>query len=115
MRSKTIPNDSEILTTFDELREFRNSFFNSEFYFLPVVGRPGLSKSWDFEERCRPYLDRNGQEMSVAHYIRCLPRYFLPLGFFTLTTRISSPRAWAIFSSDSIRRLAPLANWQSAA
>ncbi|MCE5302803.1 MAG: hypothetical protein LLF97_06795 [Planctomycetaceae bacterium] len=65
-----LPDDAEILKTYDELREFRNSFFNGEFYFLLVVGRPGLSKTWDFEEKCKPYKDRNGQEISVAYYVK---------------------------------------------
>ena len=70
MRSKTIPTDAEIVRTFDEFREFRDSFFNAEFYFLLVVGRQGLAKSWEFEERCQPRLDRDGMEFSVAHYIK---------------------------------------------
>ena len=52
MRSKIISADAETLRTFDELREFRYSFFNSEFYFLLVVGRQGLAKSWEFEAGC---------------------------------------------------------------
>lgn len=70
MRSKTIPPDAEVVRTYDELREFKNSFFNNEFYFLMCVGRPGLSKSWEFEERCKPYKDRDGVEVSAAHYIK---------------------------------------------
>ena len=70
MRSKTIPTDAEVLRTYDALAGFRDAFFNGEFYFLLVVGRQGLSKSWEFEERCRPYKDRDGHEISVAHYIK---------------------------------------------
>jgi hypothetical protein len=33
MRSKTIPADAEVLRTYDELREFRDSFFRGKFYF----------------------------------------------------------------------------------
>ena len=39
-------------------------------YFLLVIGRHGLSKSHMFEEQCRPYLDRDGNEINVAHYIK---------------------------------------------
>ena len=70
MRSKTIPADAEVLRTFDEFRGFRDSFFNAELYFLLVVGRQGLAKSWEFEERCRPRKDHDGTEFSVAHYIK---------------------------------------------
>jgi hypothetical protein len=70
MRSKAIPADAEVLRTYDELREFRNAFFKGEFYFLLLVGRHGLSKSWEFEERCKPQKDRDGQEVCVAHYIK---------------------------------------------
>lgn len=70
MRSKTIPPEAEVLRTYDELREFRDSFFNGEFSFLLLVGRHGLSKSWEFEERCKPRKDRNGNEFSIAHYIK---------------------------------------------
>jgi hypothetical protein len=70
MRSKTIPTDAEVIRTFDELREFRDSFFNGEFHFLLVVGRQGVSKSSEFEERCRPCKDRDGNEFSVAYYVK---------------------------------------------
>ncbi len=70
MRSKMIPADAEVLRTYDELREFRDSFFNGEFYFLLLVGRQGLSKSWEFVQRCQPYKDRDGHLVSVAHYIK---------------------------------------------
>jgi hypothetical protein len=70
MRSKIIPPDAEIVRTYDALREFEDAFFNAEFYFLLVVGRPGLSKSWEFEERCLPRKGRDGTEFSVAHYIK---------------------------------------------
>jgi len=65
-----IPADAEVLRTYDELREFRDSFFNGEFYFLLLVGRQGLSKSWEFVQRCQPYKDRDGHLVSVAHYIK---------------------------------------------
>ena len=70
MRSKIIPPDAEVLRTFDELREFRDAFFNADFYFLLLVGRQGLAKSWEFEERCRPRKDRDGTEFSVAQYVK---------------------------------------------
>ena len=62
MRSKIIPPDAEVIRTYDELREFRDSFFNGEFYFMLVVGRQGLGKSWEFEDRCQPRTDRDGTE-----------------------------------------------------
>ena len=70
MRSTKNPDDAEILRTYDELREFRDAFFKAEFYFLLIVGRQGLSKSCEFEQRCKPYKDRDGQEVSVAHYLK---------------------------------------------
>lgn len=70
MRSKSIPSDAEVVRTYDELGGFRDAFFNGEFHFLLLVGRPGLSKSWEFEERSKPYKDRDGNEISVAHYIK---------------------------------------------
>jgi hypothetical protein len=70
MRSKIIPPDAEVVRTYDGLREFEEAFFNAEFHFLLVVGRPGLSKSWEFEERCLPRKDRDGTEFSLAHYIK---------------------------------------------
>ena len=70
MRSKTIPADAEVIRTYDGLREFRDSFFNGEFYFLLLVGRHGLSKSWEFEARCKPHKDRGGNEVCVAHYLK---------------------------------------------
>ncbi len=68
MRSRTIPSDAEVIRTYDELGEFRVSYFNGELYFLVVIGRPGLMKSWDFEESCKPRKDRDGIECSVACY-----------------------------------------------
>ena len=70
MRSKTIPPDAEVLRTYDELREFRDSFFNGEFYFMLAVGRQGLGKSWEFEDRCQPRMHRDGTEFSVFHYVK---------------------------------------------
>jgi hypothetical protein len=70
MRSKTIPEDAEVLRTYDELREFQQSFFKGEFYFLLIVGRHGLSKSWEFEQGCQPYKDRDGHRVCVAHYVK---------------------------------------------
>jgi len=70
MRSKTIPADAEIIHTYDELLGFRDAFFAGALYFLLIIGRHGLSKSHMFEERCRPYLDRDGNEINVAHYIK---------------------------------------------
>lgn len=70
MRSKTIPPDAEVIRTFDELREFRDAFFNGEFYFLLVVGRQGLAKTWEFEDRCRPRKAHDGTEFSVAHFAK---------------------------------------------
>ncbi len=70
MRSKTTPPDAEVLRTFDELREFRDSFLNGEFYFLLVVGRQGLAKTCEFEDRCSPRKDHDGNEFSVASYIK---------------------------------------------
>ena len=70
MRSKIIPPDADVVRTYDALREFEDAFFNAEFYFLLVVGRPGLSKSWEFEERCLPRKGSDGTEFSVAHYIK---------------------------------------------
>ena len=68
MRSKTIPPDAEVIRTYDEVRDFRDAFFQGEFPFLLLVGRQGLSKSWEFAQRCRPYVDRDGNEITVAHY-----------------------------------------------
>ena len=70
MRRKIIPIDAEVLRTYDQLREFKDSFFNAEFYFLMVVGRQGLGKSQEFEDRCKPRTDHDGAEFSVAQYVK---------------------------------------------
>jgi hypothetical protein len=70
MRSKTIPEDAEVLRTYDELRDFRDAFFNGEFSFLLVVGRQGLGKSWEFKDRCRPRKGHGGAEYSFAHFAK---------------------------------------------
>jgi len=70
MRSPTIPHDAEVICTFDQLREFRDSFFRGELSFLVLVGRPGLSKSWEFKDQCRPRRGSDGTEFVVAHYVR---------------------------------------------
>ncbi len=70
MRSKNIPADAEIIHTYDALGEFRDAFFAAAMYFLLIIGRQGLSKSHMFEERCRPYRDRDGNEIDVAHYVK---------------------------------------------
>jgi hypothetical protein len=70
MRSKTIPADAEVIRTYDELRSFRDAFFEAMMYFLLIIGRHGLSKSYEFKERCRPYKDRAGNDIDVAHYAK---------------------------------------------
>ncbi len=70
MRSKIILPDAEILRTYDQLRDFGNAFFNAEFYFLLMVGRQGLAKSWEFQSRCAPTKDRHGNEISLAYYVK---------------------------------------------
>lgn len=70
MRCKTIPPDAEVLRTYDEFRGFRDSFFNAEFYFLLVLGRQGLGKSREFEDRSRPRKDHDGTEISIAHFAK---------------------------------------------
>jgi hypothetical protein len=70
MRSRNIPSDAEVLRTFDELRDFRDSYFDAEFSFLLLVGRQGLGKSWEFEDRCKPHRDSDRSEFSVAHFAK---------------------------------------------
>jgi hypothetical protein len=70
MRSKTIPADCEIIRTYDALKSFRDAFFEAAMYFLLIIGRHGLSKSHEFEERCRPYKDHSGNDIDVAHYVK---------------------------------------------
>ena len=41
MRSKKIPDDAEVIRTFDELRQFRDSFFNNELVLLTHCGTTG--------------------------------------------------------------------------
>jgi len=70
MRSRQIPADCEIIRTFDALRSFRDAFFEPSMYFLLIIGRHGLSKSYEFKERCKPYKDHAGNDIDVAHYIK---------------------------------------------
>lgn len=70
MRSKTIPADAEVIRTYDELLAFRDAFFAASLYFLIIIGRHGLSKSYAFKERCQPYKDHAGNDIDVAHYVK---------------------------------------------
>jgi hypothetical protein len=70
MRSKTTPTDCEIIRTYDELRSFRDAFFAAAMYFLLIIGRHGLSKSYEFQDRCWPYKDCSGHDIDVAHYVK---------------------------------------------
>ncbi|MHB0959273.1 MAG: hypothetical protein ACYC0X_23620 [Pirellulaceae bacterium] len=45
------PEGSEVITTFAEYEEIADAFFAGHFSLLILVGRPGLSKSWEFEQR----------------------------------------------------------------
>lgn len=51
MRSPAIPPEAEIIRTFEEYRTLADAFFASHYNLLIIVGRPGLSKSFMFEER----------------------------------------------------------------
>ena len=70
MRSKTIPADAELIRTYDELREFHESFFRGEISFLLLQGRAGLGKSVEFEASCKPRKDRDGNPYTIAHYVK---------------------------------------------
>jgi len=70
MRSKTIPVDAEQIRTYDGLRGFREAFFNADFYLLLLVGRPGLSKSYEFEAACQPHRSSDGTTLATAHYVK---------------------------------------------
>lgn len=70
MRSKLIPEDAEVVRTFDGLRSFCDAYFNGELFFLIVTGRQGLAKSYEFENRCQPRRMGNEVEFSVAHYVK---------------------------------------------
>jgi len=70
MRSRIVPDDAEVVRTYEELREFQKAFFRREFYFLLLVGRRGLSKSWLFERGCTRRSDQYGDEFFPAHYIK---------------------------------------------
>jgi hypothetical protein len=54
MRSPVIPPEAEIIRTFEEYRKLIVAFFAGYYNLLIVVGRPGLSKSFMFEERMAP-------------------------------------------------------------
>jgi hypothetical protein len=54
MRSATIPPEAEVIRTFEEYRTLVDAFFAGHYNLLIVVGRPGLSKSYIFEERMDP-------------------------------------------------------------
>jgi hypothetical protein len=45
------PEGAEVVTTFSEYERIADAFFNGHFSLLILVGRPGLSKSWEFEQR----------------------------------------------------------------
>ena len=70
MRSANTPVDAEIIRTYDELWSFRDTFFAGAMYFLLIVGRHGLSKSYAFKERCQPYKDCAGNDIDVSNYIK---------------------------------------------
>lgn len=53
MRSPTIPRNAEIIKTFADYRKLVNAFFSRAFNLLVVVGKPGLSKSQEFQLRLR--------------------------------------------------------------
>jgi hypothetical protein len=54
MRSATIPSEAEIIRSFDEYRKLVAAFFAGHYNLLIIVGRPGLSKSYMFEEQLDP-------------------------------------------------------------
>jgi hypothetical protein len=47
------PEGSEVVTTFAEYEKIADAFFAGHFSLLILVGRPGLSKSWEFEQRIK--------------------------------------------------------------
>ena len=57
MRNPKIPPGAEIIRTYAVLGQFVEDFCQGHYQLLIVVGRPGLAKSSEFEQR----LGQNGQ------------------------------------------------------
>jgi hypothetical protein len=53
MRSPEIPPGAEIIKTFAEYRKMVDAFYRKAFNLLVIVGKPGLSKSKEFELRLK--------------------------------------------------------------
>jgi hypothetical protein len=51
MRSPLIPDGAEIVRTYDQYDALIKSFFQAQYNLLIVIGRPGLAKSYSFEQR----------------------------------------------------------------
>jgi hypothetical protein len=51
MRNPRIPDGAEVVRTYAEYGQFVESFFRGHYQLLILVGRPGLSKSFEFEQR----------------------------------------------------------------
>ena len=54
MRSPQIPPNAEMITTFAGYLQMVEAFFRAAFNLLIVIGRPGLSKSKEFQFRLKP-------------------------------------------------------------
>jgi hypothetical protein len=46
------------------------AFFQATLSFLLIIGRRGLSKSYEFKQRCQPSRDPAGNAIDVAHYVK---------------------------------------------
>lgn len=65
----------EEMTTFAELRKLRDQFFAGHYRLLILLGVPGRSKSWEFEQWCYAHPDKcwyiRGHENPKAFYSGC--------------------------------------------
>jgi hypothetical protein len=54
MRSPKIPRGAEVVCTYKQYEEHVQAFFRGHYHLLVAIGRPGLMKSYGFEERLGP-------------------------------------------------------------
>jgi hypothetical protein len=70
MRTPKIPDGAEIIRTYQEYGEFVDGFFDGHYHLLIVMGRPGISKTTEFEHRT------DGNSHLIKGWVAPMQAYF---------------------------------------
>lgn len=114
MRTPKVPPGTEIIRTYREYGKLVDGFFNGFYQLLFIIGRPGLAKSYEFEERLaeRGHLIK-GWAAPLQAYIEAYRHRHQPLIFDDAEVLWKRPGGRILIRSLTEHRPQKLVQWKS--